>query len=95
MPAIADQLKMEGSDTAPLSVSRFLLKTGRTYEASVKAFEPYTELREPNEEARVAAAQILARAMMKKRRAYIYVNNRLEGCAPHTVDGILTLPRNF
>jgi uncharacterized protein YecE (DUF72 family) len=95
MPTIADQLKIEGSDTAAFSVSRFLLKTGRTYEASVKAFQPYQEIKEPTEEARVAAAQILAHAIVKKRRAYIYVNNRLEGCAPYTIDGVLTLPRNF
>lgn len=95
MPSIGEQLALEGSETAPFTVSRFLLRPGRTYEAAVKAFEPYTEIREPNEEARTAAAQILARAMRKKGKAYVYVNNRLEGNALLTIDGVLTLPRNF
>jgi hypothetical protein len=32
-------------------------------------------------------------SMKRKRRGYLYVNNRLEGCAPLTIDGILL--RNF
>ena len=93
MPSIAEQIAIKGSDTADFSVSRFLLKPGRSYEDSVKAFQPYTEIKEPNEEARTAAAKILQQSMVKKRRGYIYVNNRLEGCAPMTIDGFL--PRNF
>jgi uncharacterized protein YecE (DUF72 family) len=93
MPSIGEQIAIEGCDTADFSVSRFLLKPGRSYEESVKAFQPYTEIKEPNEEARNAAATILQQSMVKKRRSYIYVNNRLEGCAPMTIDGFL--PRNF
>ena len=93
MPSIGEQIAIEGSETADFSVSRFLLKPGRSYEDSVKAFQPYTEIKEPNEEARGAARQILQQSMVKKRKGYIYVNNRLEGCAPMTIDGFL--PRNY
>ena len=89
MPSIAEQLAIEGSDTADFTVARFLLKPGRSYEESVKTFEPYRGIKEPNEEARTAAQKILEQSMVKKRRATIYVNNRLEGCAPLTIDAFL------
>ncbi len=93
MPSILEQLSMAGSETADFTVSRFLLKPGRSYADSVAAFEPYTEIKEPNDDARTAAKKILERSLVKKRRGYIYVNNRLEGNAPLTIDGFL--PRNF
>jgi hypothetical protein len=37
--------------------------------------------------------KILQRSLIKKRKGYIYVNNRLEGNAVLTIDGIL--PKNF
>jgi uncharacterized protein YecE (DUF72 family) len=92
MPSIAEQIAIEGVETANFTVSRFLVKPGRTYEDSVKAFEPYRGIKEPNEEARSAADKILQQSIIKKRRASIYVNNRLEGCAPLTIEAIL--PRN-
>ena len=54
--AVAAELALDGSsDTADFTVSRFLLKPGRTCAASVETFFPYTGLKEPNEEARTAA----------------------------------------
>jgi len=93
MPSIGEQLAIEGSETADYSVSRFLLKPGRAYEQAVTAFQPYTGIKEPNVEARSAAEKILQQSIVKKRRASIYVNNRLEGCAPLTIDSFL--PRNL
>jgi uncharacterized protein YecE (DUF72 family) len=93
MPAISEQLAIDGSETAAFTACRFLLAPGRAYEAAVKAFGPYTGIKEPNEDARSAARRVLEHSLQKKRRGYIYVNNRLEGCAPLTIDGFL--PRNF
>jgi uncharacterized protein YecE (DUF72 family) len=93
MPSIAEQLAIEGCETADFTVSRFLLKPGRSYEDAVKAFSPYTEIKERVDEARTAAEKILEASFVKKRRGYLYVNNRLEGSAPLTIDGFL--PRNF
>lgn len=89
MPPVSEQIAIEGSDTADFTVSRFLLKPGHSYEDSVKAFQPYTDLKEPDEDARAAAKKILEQSMVKKRRCHIYVNNRLEGCAPLTLEGLL------
>lgn len=93
MPPILEQLAIDGIETADFSASRFLLQPGTTYEQAVKAYQPYRELQAPNEAARTAAGMILRISLVKKRRSYLYVNNRLEGCAPLTIDGIL--PRNF
>jgi hypothetical protein len=84
---------MDGSETADFNVSRFLLKPGRTYEASVEQFSPYKEIQDRVDEARTAAGKLLEASFAKKKRGYLYVNNRLEGCAPLTIDSIL--PRNL
>ncbi len=90
MPSVGEQLALEGSDsTADFMIARFLLKPGRSYEASVEQFSPYKSIQEPNEEAQRAAAEFLARALKSTRRGYIYVNNRLEGFAPGTIKLIL------
>lgn len=89
VPPVSEQLAVEGSETADFSVARFLLKPGRSYADAVKAFQPYSTLKESYEDARSAARKILEQSKLKKRRCHIYVNNRLEGCAPMTIQGIL------
>jgi uncharacterized protein YecE (DUF72 family) len=86
MPPVGEQMRMIGSETADFCAARFLLRPGRNYEQAVKAFTPYTEIKEPNPEARIALTKLLGRATFSRaRRRYIYVNNRLEGCAPWTI----------
>lgn len=86
MPPVAEQMRMIGNETADFCSARFLLKPGRSYEQAVKAFTPYTEIKEPNLEARMALARLLSRSSLgRTKRRYIYVNNRLEGCAPWTI----------
>ena len=90
MPPVLEQLAINGSDeTADFTVSRFLLKPGCSYEEAVKAFQPYSEIQIPAEEAKTAAGIILRRSLEKARKGYIYVNNRLEGCAPLTINDLL------
>jgi uncharacterized protein YecE (DUF72 family) len=90
MPPVSEQLALEGSDeTAAFTVSRFLLKRGRSYEEAVRAFQPYDVIKEPNEEARSAAKAILEKSLVKKRKGYLYVNNRLEGSSPRTIGAII------
>jgi hypothetical protein len=50
-------------------------------------------MKERVDDARTAAEKILEASFVKKRKGYLYVNNRLEGCAPLTIDGFL--PRNL
>jgi uncharacterized protein YecE (DUF72 family) len=88
MPELGAQLDRPGVETADFFVVRALLSKGRTYEKAVEAFEPYEKTREPNEAARGAMGRIAERAMERKVPAFIYVNNRLEGNAPSTIEAV-------
>ncbi len=80
MPSVVEQVRIIGEETADFVTARFLLKPGRTYEQAVKCFEPYREIKEPNEEARTDIKQLLGRACFTRtRKRYMFVNNRLEG----------------
>jgi hypothetical protein len=51
----------------------------------VEAFAPYTEVRDPNEEARDAMRALINRTRESKQHLFLFVNNRLEGNAPSTI----------
>jgi len=89
MPDIGAQIRLPGAFTADFTVVRALLRRGRTYEQAVKAFAPYREIRDPNPGAREAIREIIRRVRAHGQEAYIYVNNRLEGNAPGTIEAIL------
>jgi len=92
MPSVGEQMNLDSSRTAAdLWAARFLLKPGRKYQEAVDLFAPYTEIKEINQEARDAGAKLLQDAKSKKPRrgAYIFVNNRLEGSAPMTIQAMV------
>ncbi len=47
------------------------------------------------DEARTAGEKILEASFVKKKRGYVYVNNRLDGCAPLTIAAMLKIPGNW
>ncbi|HUP02954.1 MAG TPA: DUF72 domain-containing protein [Bryobacteraceae bacterium] len=85
MPELRHQLAMPASATADFLVCRGLLRRGRVYEEAVKAFSPYTELKDINQEARDSMRILIGRAKEDKRMLFLFVNNRLEGNAPLTI----------
>jgi uncharacterized protein YecE (DUF72 family) len=93
MPPIGEQMRLPGSETRPdMVAARFLLKPGRKYEEAVKAFQPYQETKEINEEARQAGATLIQSAKKNpKKRTFIFVNNRLEGNALQTIKAMLDI----
>lgn len=95
MPPIATQWSafVEGGGAAegvPL-VGIGLLRPGRTYEESVRMFQPYKETKDIYLEAREELAALGFFAMQQGRKAFILVNNRLEGSAPHTAGRVAEL----
>ena len=85
-----EQMAMPESETSEeFSAARFLLKPGRDYETAVKSFSPYKETKEIYPEARQAAADLIKRMKEKKKKAFIYVNNRLEGNALKSIAAVL------
>jgi uncharacterized protein YecE (DUF72 family) len=93
MPPVGEQMALAGSRTNPnLCAARFLLKPGRKYEDSVKLFEPYDKVKEPNPDARAAGAALIKEGTEAgpKRKTFIFVNNRLEGNALSTIAGMVS-----
>lgn len=87
MPDPSAQMSLPESTSADFVVCRALLRPGRSYELAVKKFEPYTDLKDPYEPARQAIRNLIGSQV--DREVYIYVNNRLEGNAPLTIEAIL------
>jgi uncharacterized protein YecE (DUF72 family) len=86
MPSVSEQLQLPESFTADFAVARFLLKPGRNYEQAVEAFQPYSEVKEPNVDARGALMELLTPTTGGRgSKRFLYVNNRLEGCALWTI----------
>jgi hypothetical protein len=89
MPALSQQIEIHSAFTADFVVARALLKPSRLYETAVKQFAPYRTIREPNHEVREALRNLLIRAKQRSEPAFIFVNNRLEGNAPGTIEAVV------
>ena len=86
--SLSEQLALPGSRTSPDFLgARLLLKPGRKYEQAVKAFSPYSEIKDPYPEGRAAAAELVreVRSQRGAKKGFIYVNNRFEGNALQTI----------
>ncbi len=91
MPPILAQLALAGSETTHFSSARFLLRPGRNFEQAVALFQPYTEVKEPYLEAREALTELLTPATPgRSNTRFVYVNNRLEGCALWTIYAVIS-----
>jgi uncharacterized protein YecE (DUF72 family) len=89
MPDLAAQGELSGAFTADFAVVRALLSKGRSYEQAVQTFEPYKLVQEPDDAARDAMRRIAERSMKLKTPAFLFVNNRLEGNAPSTIEAVV------
>ena len=72
---------------------RALLSKGRTYERAVEELSPYQEIQEPDPSTRSSLRQLVDLAQRIGQRAYMFVNNRLEGNAPATIEAVVSAPR--
>ena len=91
MPTIGDQIELPEVFTADFTVTRALLRQGRPYEAAVEKFTPYAEAVDPNPETRGSLRRLIERAKRRNEPAFIFVNNRLEGNAPTTIESVVDL----
>ncbi len=93
MPTLSEQLTLTDTYAFPAIVSRILLQPGTKYEQAVEAFSPYDKIQEESMELRRTGADLIRRALKAGVPAFVFVNNRAEGCAPKTIQGILDLIR--
>jgi uncharacterized protein YecE (DUF72 family) len=92
MPPLADQHKrLEEIFTAPFIVLRLLTPLKLSYEAAKKRAEPYNKIVGELPEMRKESVVLINQAVGENRRAYVLVNNRSEGNAPKTVQGLVGL----
>jgi len=91
MPSVGEQVELPGAFSAPFTVARILLRPGRRYDEAVDAFAPYDRIQDPNPALRRDVARLIEQAVKLRIPAYILVNNRAEGSAPHTIAAIAKL----
>ena len=89
MPEMMEQMQLPEVYTADFTVARALLRRDRAYEQAVAKFSPYKEVKDPNPEARRALRELISHARERHQPSYIFVNNRLEGNAPQTIEAIV------
>lgn len=89
MPPLEAQARLDEAFTADFLVTRALLRHGRAYADAVKKFEPYRTVQEPNPGAREGLKALVERARSKHQMAFVFVNNRLEGNAPGTIQAVV------
>ncbi len=88
MPEIGVQMHLRDAYTADFILARALLRRGRAYEEAVAKFTPYDRVQDPNPDTRQALRLLIAQARQRHQPSYIFVNNRLEGNAPDTIEAI-------
>ena len=88
MPPLVEQMKAAaeaGGLTADFYVTRVLTPLSLSYSKAVEKFQPYDDIKERNERMRSDVVRLAKRAIKKKIKAYIIVNNRSEGHSPGTI----------
>ena len=75
------------------TVLGFLTPLKVSYPAAKKRAEPYTKIVEELPQMRRETVQLVRQAVGSGRRAYVLVNNRAEGNAPLTVEGLVGMLR--
>lgn len=91
MPPLEKQLEAAERYDFPVLISRVLLEPGVAYAAAVEAFSPYDKICIEHAPLRKGAAALIDHAIKRRIPAYVFVNNRAEGCAPKTIEAILSL----
>jgi uncharacterized protein YecE (DUF72 family) len=89
MPPLTDQHSRMQGFTAMFTVLRLLTPLGMSYAAAKKRAAPYTKIVEALPQMRREAVELVRKATAENRRAYVLVNNRSEGNAPLTVQGLV------
>ncbi|UCH63121.1 MAG: DUF72 domain-containing protein [Fidelibacterota bacterium] len=89
MPLLPEQIAREASFTADYFVMRLLTAPQTAYKDAVETFFPYQRILKPLPVIREALITHLNRAIKSNQPGYVFVNNRLEGAAPLTIEQVL------
>ena len=89
MPPLAAQHQRMGTFTAPFTVLRLLTPLSVAHEVARKRAAPYNKIVEELPEMRRDTVELVKKAVVENRRAYVFVNNRSEGNAPLTIHALV------
>jgi uncharacterized protein YecE (DUF72 family) len=82
MPDVRAQGRLAGTDRAPMTIVRWLLGPGMTYEEAGRLYAPFNRLAAPDPVNRGAVANLAREAHAADRPFLCTINNNAEGCAP-------------
>lgn len=90
MPDVLAQARLAGTDRprTPITLVRWLLGPGMTYEDAGRRYAPFNRLQAPDENARRALATLARNALAAGRPFVCTVNNNAEGCAPLSIEAL-------
>jgi uncharacterized protein YecE (DUF72 family) len=82
MPDIRAQGRLAGSERGPMTIVRWLLGTGMTYEEAGRMYAPFNRMAAPDPGSREAVADLARAALAGGRPFLCTINNNAEGSAP-------------
>lgn len=85
MPDIRAQARLVGSHRGPMTVIRWLLGPGMTYEDAGRRYAPFNRMAAPDPANRRAVADLACESVAAGRPFLCTINNNAEGCAPLSV----------
>lgn len=88
MPDIRLQARLAGTSRAPMTpmtIVRWLVAPGMTYEAAGRLYAPFNRMMAPDPEGRRAIAELTRDALAAGRPVLVTVNNNAEGSAPLSI----------
>lgn len=90
MPDVLTQARLAGTDRprTPITLVRWLLGPGLTYEEAGRLYAPFNKLVSPDEAARSALTQLARTALAAGRPFVCTVNNNGEGSAPLSIEAL-------
>lgn len=92
MPSLSDQHKrLQETFTAPFTVLRLLTPLRMSYAEAKQRAAPYTKIVAELPEMRRDAVALMRLSVSQSKPAYVLVNNRSEGNAPKTIQGLVEM----
>jgi uncharacterized protein YecE (DUF72 family) len=93
MPDVLTQARLAGTDgprssRTPITIARWLLGPGLTYEEAGRLYAPFNKLVAPDESARTALTRLTHNAIAAGRPFVCTVNNNGEGSAPLSIEAL-------
>jgi uncharacterized protein YecE (DUF72 family) len=82
MPDVRAQARLAGSSRGPMTIVRWLLGPGLTYEEAGRRYAPFNRLAAPDPNSRRSVADLAREAHAAGRPFLCTINNNAEGCAP-------------